>query len=161
MNIPHRLTVAATSLMLFLAFPIPVSAQRAPLNPGIQVPSRREPATPRRNPREAIGGAVEQGYDLNQQANRIKQWPEPNRNMWSVDQQRKQEWLREQEQRRAMQEQQRLFDQRWGVAGSTPRTMPPSASQGRKQQEWERQHELRQNTLRQHNMPPLPPWTNR
>jgi hypothetical protein len=110
------------------------------------------------------GGYVMQGvgniYEQYQKQQQAIQDLKPKRDLWEIDQRRKQQWLEQQNARRQMQQQQQQYARSWGIANSTPPTAPPvsQAYQRQKAQEWQRQSQTRQQALQQRNMRPLPQW---
>ena len=120
------------------------------------VPSYSVPPPPPRNSRgEIIGRGVEGAYGQYEQYRDLNEWPDQQRRLWEADQQRKQQWLRDQEARRYRQQQPQFVPPH---ANSTPQYYPPSEGYDQRSQEWQQQHQGRQQSLDRWGRAPLPQW---
>jgi hypothetical protein len=148
-------TVAALAMAYILSSALPVAAQwtTPPYPPGI-------------NPN---GGYVMQGvgniWEQHHAQQKVIEDLRPKRDLWLLDQQRKQQWLEQQDALRRQQPYWQQYQQQYqrsAVANSTPpvviqRPVSPAYQQQTAQQ-WQQQSQSRQQALRQWNMQPLPHW---
>lgn len=98
--------------------------------------------------------AASEVLQFTQQGQQIRQWQADTRQQWIMQDQRNQQWLRQQDQLRAMQQ----FQQPGMThANSTPMFMQPvpQAQQQQAAQQMQQQYQGRQQIIQQWNLPPM------
>ncbi len=146
-----KLFFVLCAVCLLLAVPdAPVDAQNYRyVQPRYSAP----PQYNRRN--DAVGRGIEELYNQGQQYQQQQDWADQQRRQWEADQAYKQQWLQEQENRRYMQQQPQFVPPH---ANSTPMFYPPSGNYDQRRQDWQQQHQGRQQMLDQWGRALLPAW---